>query len=483
MLAGVRICFFLLLSFFSYSSFAVNGFNKYYDNRDDAAAAAWAYKLTKTGSSSDCQSSSRTSCAQGGTKSTAACTALGTFNDGYRVWWYNSQVGDYVYDYFWGCRSTIQCSGGKSIDPDSGSCSCPSGTYDNGLGSCIIKPADCTLQEFNAYTEGCPVESSYTGWSQHTCWDTGSNSVKSVPACDPQCAQGTHLENHTCVSNPTCVGDQTYNFGTNHCDEPVCSGGQTLDSTNHVCVDPTCNATQILCGHACITKSNCQAGYAWACNEYGIAECQYNGCPDGFVGGSVNGHPYCAKSGLTSKATVKNLGGTQQGTTITSQSPDGSTITTQYPDGSTETTTTSINPDGSLNVSTSKTAGDGSADPKIDIDTSGLAQESTIRELMSGTAKPHADVTTGSFDDAVPTQAAEDARLEYKNTFDSIKAQITALFQPSLSGSAQLPIIDFGIIKGSHVVVDLNLYSVQLSWIGLTILFIAMCIAAYIILS
>lgn len=271
------------------------------------------------------------------------------------------------------------CTAPMVWNTNTASCSCPAGTHDNGLGQCIQNPPDCTLSDINTMADGCPIESSYTGWEQHTCWDESQQAVGVVPACDPTCGQGQHLENHQCVANPQCVGDQTYNFSTNTCDEPQCSVGQILDTAAHTCNDIQCTQTQILCGSECLDRaSSCEVGFDSACGSLGGVSCQFNQCPSGYTQISLAGVPFCQKTGDTTSGTGT---ATQTGTGT-------STTTTQHPDGTTTSSTTTT-----TNNSTSEI--------NIDLDTAGLAQESTQKSILeqlkdltkqlTGTGTPNED--------------------------------------------------------------------------------------------
>ncbi|WP_374089752.1 hypothetical protein [Methylomicrobium lacus] len=304
----------------------------------------------------------------GGGFNTSICNSNGQYFDYHP--YNNSTTYFHPTETFHYCNSGTQsCPVTGQVRNESGACVCPSGTYYNGLGSCITKPVNCTLKDYNAVNDGCPLESS-VGWSQHTCWDNSSNSVLSVQACSPNCGPSEHVENYSCVSNETCIGDQVYNYSTNHCDEPVCNlGQQTLDAEKHVCVDPNCLAGQLLCSHVCYLATDCATGYLYLCDgsdSTALPHCQFNGCPSGFVQGMKDGVNVCIKNSVISGTVSNNTSSTTSGSSSTTSS------TVVNSDGS--ITTTSVGDSQTTIVNNSTT--------DISLDTSGLAQESTLSSVL-----------------------------------------------------------------------------------------------------
>ncbi|MEC4749808.1 hypothetical protein [Methylomicrobium sp. Wu6] len=270
------------------------------------------------------------------------------------------------------CDTSVSCSGGKVLNSATGICSCPSGTIDNGLGQCVSQAQACTLQEYNAIHEGCPTES-LSGWPQHTCFESSLNQNVTVQECHPNCGPGTHIEGYNCVANPTCIGDQTYNYVTNFCDEPSCKGQQSLDSINHVCLNPQCSPNQVLCNGFCAslggTTSECSLGYSMVCTSGNdlISHCQYSGCPDGYKSGWLDGLQICTKSGDSTT-------GTSDGTQSTSTNGSSSTTSTTIINSDGSTTTTSSTTSTSTSSTTTTT--------NISLDTRGLNQESTQLSVL-----------------------------------------------------------------------------------------------------
>ncbi len=86
-------------------------------------------------------------------------------------------------------------------------------------------------------------------------------------ACeDPVCTGDTDFDPATKRCDDTCIGEQTFNTGTNLCVDPACIGGQTFDDTAKICEDPNCTGDTALnpdtkvCDHTCIGEQTFNTG-------------------------------------------------------------------------------------------------------------------------------------------------------------------------------------------------------------------------------
>ncbi|MDP1771752.1 MAG: hypothetical protein Q8L15_05655 [Methylobacter sp.] len=164
--------------------------------------------------------------------------------------------------------------------------------------------------------------------------------------------------------------------------------------------------------------------------------------------------------------------------------------TTTAGNSSTSTTTTTNNPNGTVTTSTT-----GSSTSTVTGTTSmncpDCATESTLRyitgqlnDIKAGAGKS-VNVGAGhdSFDNAVPDAAVAQAKADYQAKFTQVQNSIKSMFSFSGAGAGSLPSFDFGVIKGVHVSTDLNRYSSQLSYVGLTIMFVASFLAVRLFLE
>jgi hypothetical protein len=237
------------------------------------------------------------------------------------------------------------CSTDMQRDPIAGVCVCPSGQVDDGSGGCMAQPSECSSEQI-AYACGSQIcTGSYV--ASFSCFITSPPSgceagVKSFNGCDL-----------------VCLGESTSNQEGTACIDPTCPDGFYLE--NHSCVaNPIeCTSSQTQCQGSCFSNPSCAIGYAAACDSESVSgsspvSCQFFGCPDGTVQQTLNGASTCIKSGITTSGTQ-----TTEGTSTGQQS------------------TTTNNPDGSTSTSTTTTTSNTTSTSSIELDTGGLAQEST----------------------------------------------------------------------------------------------------------
>lgn len=236
----------------------------------------------------------------------------------------------------WQVTNGPDCTGGKEWSNEVGMCVCPSGQIEL-EGICQTPPQECTSEQvgyacgsqictgsyvapFSCFLTSAPAgceagNKSFSGCDL-VCPGQSTPNANGTGCDDPVCSEGQYLENHSCVNSPTCIGEQTLNPQTNQCDEPTCGDGYGVNPTTHIC--------------------------------------EFQGCPSGMVQGQLEGSTVCVKSGQTTSGTQ-----TTAGTSTGQQS------------------TTTNNPDGSTSTSTTTTTSNTTSTTSIELDTGGLAQEST----------------------------------------------------------------------------------------------------------
>lgn len=437
---------FLLLVFFFLPLTVYADTNHFYVNVTDAIAACQA-KATSIGYP--------TETCEGGSYTGGNLPYCGATGNGQSFFRRTGPPSNYD-KYFYCSTGSTNCPSYKTINESSGACSCPSGYWDSGT-ACEVKPPDCTLQEYNAMADGCPLESSQ-GWPEHTCFDYAQNTIAFVQACSPTCGPDQHVEGNSCVDNPVCVGDQIYNNQTNQCDEPICPGQATVDPNTHVCVDPICNTqTETLCNSVCWPSAECSIGYQSVCptDPTMQPQCNFNGCPTGYDQGTLNGQIICTKSGETTTGT-----GTQTGTETTNSTSQETSTTTQNPDGTTTTTTTTTT-NGTTTVQN---------DISVTLDTAGLAQESTqvgildtLSQLLGSEFSHDANATNSSIDSAINGMLAHDKMADADA--DSIVQDSSSPFDGLTDYTSWLP--GFSDMPSSPSCSG----SIPITWNGKTVVF------------
>ncbi len=107
-----------------------------------------------------------------------------------------------------------------------------------------------------------------------------------------------------------------------------------------------------------------------------------------------------------------------------------------------------------------------------------------IKALSAGSGNSVTSITgKDSFDNSTPDAAVAQAKADYQAKFTQVQTSIKALFKFSGSDGGSLPVVEYGNIKGVNVTSNLNRYSSELSYVGLTIMFVAALISVLIILG
>jgi hypothetical protein len=109
--------------------------------------------------------------------------------------------------------------------------------------------------------------------------------------------------------------------------------------------------------------------------------------------------------------------------------------------------------------------------------------DKSLTNMTAGTGKTFTLQTAGVFSDATVNTAVDSAKADFNTQFQSISSQVQSLFTFTHSGSGSLPSFDYGTIFHVHVVADLNNYAVPLSYVGLTVMFLAAYISVRIFME
>jgi hypothetical protein len=395
------------------------------------------YYITSVDASSACVSALGGSCGAGsGGPSNPSCTSSGA------TWQYSFGVAPNA-SIFVGCRFGNLCRADQIINIATGACDCPAGKHEES-GACVNNPPECTSPEVTQLCESNVCVGTYQ--PSITCWlspanapsgcEAGYKTSSGCPAVclgestedpvthaciDPTCTPPLALQDHSCV-DLVCIGGQIKNPSTGACDEPVCGVGYTLNTSSHYC--------------------------------------DFSGCPSGYTQGSVNGITQCIKNSTGTITTSPPSG--PESTTVTPDGNGGNTTVTTNPDGSVTTTITVVNPDGSQSITTTTapgpTGGTGGTTSEIELDTSGLAQESTVQEgvqaqkdlldLIKGQGATISTGQVGDLYDGTSVSSYSDSLTEFKNRVSSstVGSSASGLFSVSFVGSCpawQIPATDW----------------------------------------
>ncbi|AEG00735.1 hypothetical protein [Methylomonas methanica] len=110
------------------------------------------------------------------------------------------------------------------------------------------------------------------------------------------------------------------------------------------------------------------------------------------------------------------------------------------------------------------------------------AKESTLQSFKAGDGESLTPGSSSQFDDSVVDSETTAAKTAYTDKVAQIKTQFGQLIDIQLTGVGELPVFDYGTIKGVHVVNDFSRFT-DLITIGNIILFIAGFLALRIILD
>ncbi|MFZ2404290.1 MAG: hypothetical protein WAW41_04075 [Methylobacter sp.] len=387
------------------------------------------------------------------------------------------------------------------------------------------------------YSVTGPLE--ITGYYSVTGGSHQSGDVASINACylshNYSCPYGGNVSGTNCINAPACVSPEIRNPITGQCQVPAtCSSFESIDPNTNTCVLVTCPDGQIFlssstnptggcvntpsacleggqicssveqyCGNengsftvtpACPTKTcasdeflaadgktcaknaqlSCPADqHASSDNTTCVAD-DPTACPSGTYSGTVNGVKKCIQG--TNPHSDGSDVDTTKGTVKTKQEDSTSTSTTvTNPDGSTTTTTTTSN---------------GATTSELTLDTSGLAQDSSIQAINDTLNKTSSKTPfnksgsgTAPADD-YQTQIGT-KKQELQTMISGIKSQFAGL-TPTLSGGGGSMSCDDGVsLPGLNITFRICLadYQQYFSIIGNSVYVVAAAAALFIILG
>lgn len=296
---------------------------------------------------------------------------------------------------------------------------------------------------------------------------SGENCID-APACPD--GQNRNTVTQQCQVSPVCNNGETYNQGTNECTTNECPDGQTYQSSaanpTGGCVpipgacDSTstliCSDTPVIClsvtGYmqskslprcspiSCVpplinnaTNDGCITPPPYVCPPGQHANAQSNGCdadtiaacPENSYSGTVNGQRVCIPSASNPNPVDNN-----------NPTPPIPSINTGASQTHAVTTSTTTNPDGTQSYTTQTT----DSNQKIELNTTGLAQDSTLKSINDSINKPSSKT---AFSSNQPGTAPADTmlaqidakKLELQALMTNIKGQFNGM-TPTFSGGS-----------------------------------------------
>jgi hypothetical protein len=263
---------------------------------------------------------------------------------------------------------------------------------------------------------------------------------------------------------------------------PMCSSpsyecmGEASTPTTIPSCDNTCPVGQHANGGQCVPDEDspvqCPQGYQY---NVALASCESAPpivCQEGFKAGKINGESVCvaSSSGTPTQTPTKNTG------TISSTSNN-------------TTTTINYGPDGQV-IGSSVSTGTSTSTGTIEMDTTGLAQDSTVKavlDTLTGTSDRSGDAYQGGGSGSAPSSdgtALAAKKSELQAMISGIQTEFSAL-KPSLSGGGSI-ICDGGVdlsLVNAHFEICLEPYTEQLTMIGYGVYLAAAVLAVMIILG
>lgn len=331
----------------------------------------------------------------------------------------------------------------------------------------IVRNTDGYIEYISSgVVASCPYGGSLSGsWPKKSCINAAS------------CPSGQNRNTVTgqCQTPPACGPYQTYNQGTNSCQDIVCPLGQTYQATvlspsgSCVAIPPSCDGFDTpICSDGPVTCIG-SSGYMRQlsvvrctpvpCDAPDVSNAAGDGCiPVQPLACPVGQHPNAANTACDADDIAACPSGTRSGTIngirqcIPSDIGTGDKQTAQVPqDGSTAPpqsintgeskttgTTTTTNSDGTTSVSITDTA------TELKLDTTGLAQDTTLQSILD-TLKGNGHSSTAWTEPGPGTVPVDgnDAdiaskKLELQSLVSGIKGQFSTL-APTISGGGAIP--------------------------------------------
>lgn len=406
-----------------------------------------------------------------GSSVSAVCNTLKTSDPNFFV----TTIGSACYKSMYAAYPNGTFQGSVTVYSVSG---CPAGGTVSGT-SCINAPA-CTSTQFrNATTQQCQAMAVCTP-PEH---DNGFG-ICGVAECTS--AQVLNPSSGVCQTPPTCGSTQAYDAPSNTCFL------KTLDCPNH--------------SHASTANDKCLADAPLACpsgqHDDGTYLCVADnavGCSADQMRGFINGSLQCitkpnaamfakqaadaaANAAVKSSAEIAANAANQTAQQNLAANPtDPATIAAATAAGNAQFQAAQD----SLGASRAASAANNTSQST---DQLAAAQsldsiDKSLTNMTAGTGKTFTLQTAGVFSDATANAAVDNAKADFNTQFQSISSQVQSLFTFTHSGSGSLPSFDYGTIFGVHVVANLNNYAVPLSYVGLTVMFLAAYISVRIFLE
>ncbi|WP_442499650.1 hypothetical protein [Methylobacter sp. sgz302048] len=325
-----------------------------------------------------------------------------------------------------------ECDLGKVLTPDGQGCECSSGTYQK-FGAPDPNPCEVPLCPTDYYVNLTVADGYYD------CTAEPPDCPLPVPMC----------------SSPSYE----------------CMGEASTPTTIPSC-DNTCHAGQHASGGSCVPDEEepvqCPPNYTY---NVALASCESSPpivCQEGYKAGKTNGENVCVASttGTPSQTPTKNTA-----TTTTTSI----TTTTIYDSNGNETGTSVSTTTGTSNTT---------------IDTSGLAQDSTVKavlDTLTGTSDRSGDAYQGGGSGSAPSSngvALALKKSELQAMINGIKTEFSTL-KPILVGGGSIACdggVDLSFVS-AHFEICLEPYTEQLSRIGFGVYLAAAAFAVMIILG
>lgn len=355
---------------------------------------------------------------------------------------------------------------------------CPSGGTVSGT-SCINAPA-CTSTQFrNSTTELC----------------------QNLAVCTPP----EHDNGFGICGVSECTVSQVLNPSTGVCQTPpFCGSTQAYDSPSNTCFNKTLDCPGH--SHASTANDKCLADAPLACSSGQHDDGTYTCVADNAVGcsadqtrGFINGSLQCIKK-PNSEMFAKQAADAAANAAVKSSAEIAANAANR-----TAQQNLAANPTDPATIAAANTAGNNmfqAAQDSLGASRAASAAKDTAQStdqlastqsldsinkslaaMSTGTGKAFTLQTAGVFSDATVNTAVDNAKSDFNTQFQSISSQVQSLFTFSHSGTGTLPVFDFGTIFHVHVVANLNNYAAPLSYVGLTVMFLAAYISVRIFLE
>jgi hypothetical protein len=111
------------------------------------------------------------------------------------------------------------------------------------------------------------------------------------------------------------------------------------------------------------------------------------------------------------------------------------------------------------------------------------AKEATLQKLSNGSSNEPLIVNKSTFDTTLPLTEKLLSEQALETTIFKIKTESSFLLHSFTVSAVSMPVIDYGVIHGVHVSIDFNRYLTIFETIGSVFIFLASCLALFIVLG